>query len=81
MIVQNFRTKFLLRRGECKTREIPMSGKRENRNFGYKIVISVKKNLKFILWILDDETDFTVGIISRNLASTSNFVEFQDSRN
>ena len=25
--------------------------------------------------------DFTVGIISRNLASTSNFVEFRDSRN
>ena len=37
-----------------------------------KIVISVK-NLKFILWISDDKTDFTVGIISRNLASTSNF--------
>ena len=28
MIVQNFRTKFLLRRVECKTREIPISGKR-----------------------------------------------------
>ena len=25
--------------------------------------------------------DFTVGIVSRNLATTSNFVEFQDSRN
>ena len=25
--------------------------------------------------------DFTVGIVSRNLAITSNFVEFQDSRN
>ena len=25
--------------------------------------------------------DFTVGIVSRNLANTSNFVEFQDSRN
>ena len=25
--------------------------------------------------------DFTVGIASRNLATTSNFVEFQDSRN
>ena len=25
--------------------------------------------------------DFTVGIISRNLATTSNFVEFRDSRN
>ena len=36
MIVQNFETKFLLRREECKTRE--------NSNFGKKgkIVISVK---------------------------------------
>ena len=36
MIVQNFETKFLLRRGECKTRE--------NSNFlkNCKIVISVK---------------------------------------
>ena len=42
--------------------------KEQNRNFGYKIVISVK-NPKFILWILDDEMDFTVGIVSRNLAS------------
>ena len=25
--------------------------------------------------------DFTVGIVSRNLATTTNFVEFQDSRN
>ena len=25
--------------------------------------------------------DFTVGIVSRNLATTSNFVEFQDSQN
>ena len=75
MIVQNFGTKFLLRRGEYKTREIPISGKGQNHNFGYKIIISVK-NLKFILWISDDETDFTVGIVSRNLASTSNFVKF-----
>ena len=49
-------------------------------NFGYKIVISIK-NPEFILWISDDETDFTVGIVSQNLASTSNFVEFRDSRN
>ena len=54
--------------------------KRQNRNFGYKIVISVK-NPEFILYISDDETDFTVGIFSRNLASTLNFVEFQDSKN
>ena len=25
--------------------------------------------------------DFTVGIVSQNLATTSNFVEFRDSRN
>ena len=48
MIVLNFRTKFLLRRGECKTREIPIFGKGQNRNFGYKIVISVK-NPEFML--------------------------------
>ena len=42
MIVLNFGTKFLLRRGECKTREIPISGIGQNHNFYYKIVISVK---------------------------------------
>ena len=35
----------------------------QNRNFGYKIIISVK-NLKFILWISDEKTDFTIGIVS-----------------
>ena len=42
VIVQNFMTKFFLRRGECKTRE--------NSNFwkNVKIIISVK-NPKFIL--------------------------------
>ena len=29
VIVQNFGTKFLLRSGECKTREIPIFGKME----------------------------------------------------
>ena len=53
--------------------------KGQKRNFGYKIVISVK-NPKFILWISDEKTDFTVGIVSRILASTSNFVKFRDSR-
>ena len=43
--------------------------KGQNRNFDYKIVISVK-NPEFILQISDGETDFTVGIVSRNLAST-----------
>ena len=37
VIVQNFGTKFLLRRGECKTREISISGIRA------KIIISVTK--------------------------------------
>ena len=31
--------------------------------------------------ISDDKMDFTVGIVSRNLATMSNFVEFRDSRN
>ena len=79
VIVLNFGTKFLLRREECKTREIPISGKGQNRNFDYKIVISVK-NLKFIFYISDDEKDFIVGIVSRNLANTSNFIEFLDIR-
>ena len=69
VIVLNFRTKFLLRREECKTREIPIFGKGQNHNFGYEIVI-LPKNPEFILWISDDETDFIVGIVSRNLAST-----------
>ena len=53
--------------------------KGQNRNFDYKIVISVK-NLEFILYISDDETDCIVEIVSRNLASTKNFVEFRDCR-
>ena len=31
--------------------------------------------------MLDDETDFTVGIVLRNLATMSNFVAFRESRN
>ena len=42
MIVLNFGTKFFLRMGECKTREIPIYGKGQNRNFDYKIVISIE---------------------------------------
>ena len=37
-----FRDEFLLRRGECKTREIPISGIKQNRNFDYNIVNSIK---------------------------------------
>ena len=36
--------------------------------------------MKFF-YISDDETDLTVKIVSRNLAITSNFIEFLDSRN
>ena len=39
MIVQNFGTKFLLRRGECKTREIPIFGEKG------KMVILITKLL------------------------------------
>ena len=39
--------KFLVR--ECKTREIPISGKGQNRNFDYKIVILVKKSVIYSL--------------------------------
>ena len=47
----------------CKNREIPISGKKG------KIVISIK-NPEFILYISDNKTDFTIEIVSRNLAST-----------
>ena len=43
------------------------------------MVISVK-NPEFFL-ISDDKTDLTVGIVSRNLATMSNFIKFRDSRN
>ena len=57
----------------CKTQgKFQFSEKGKNGNFS--------KNPKFF-YISDDETDFTVGIVSRNLATTSNFVEFRNSRN
>ena len=63
VIVLNFAMKFLLRKGECKTEKFKFLEKWQNRNFDYKIVISVK-NPEFILWISDDEMNFTVGIVS-----------------
>ena len=57
----------------CKTRE------KFNFLRNGKTVISVE-NPK-IFKISDDETDFTVRIVSRNLATTSNFVKFRDSKN
>ena len=36
--------------------------------------------MKFF-WISNDETDFTVEIVSQNLDTISNFVEFRDNRN
>ena len=47
MIVQNFGTKFLLRRGDERPEKFQFLEKEQNRNFGYKIVISVK-NPEFI---------------------------------
>ena len=56
--------KFLVVKESVKPRENPIfSKKRQNRNLG--------KNPKF-LYISYDETDFTVGIVSRNLANASN---------
>ena len=68
-----FRDEILLRGEECKTRE--------NSHFLIKgkMVILIK-NPKFF-WILDDETNFTIGIVLRNLATSSNFVEFRGSHN
>ena len=69
----NFGTKFFLRRGECETpRKLNFLEKWQNRNFD--------KNPKFFL-ISDDEKDFTVGIVSQNLANTSIFFKFRDSQN
>ena len=68
-----FRDKILLRGGECETpRKSHFSENGKNGNFG--------QNPEFF-YILDDETDFADGIVSRNLATSSNFVEFRDSRN
>ena len=63
-----FRDEILLRRGERKTpRKYNFLKKEQNGNFG--------QNPEFF-YISNDKTDFTVGILSRNLATTSNFVEF-----
>ena len=43
------------------------------------MVISVE--IQNFFMISDDKTDFTIGIVLRNLATTSNFVEFRDSQN
>ena len=47
--------------------KIPIFGKRQNGNFG--------QNPNFFK-ISDDETNFIVGIVSQNLATKLNFVEF-----
>ena len=44
------------------------------------VILSLLKILENF-YISDDETDITVGILSRNLATLSNFVRFRDSRN
>ena len=43
------------------------------------MVISAENSEFF--YISDDETDFSVEIVSRNLATTSNFVEFRGGQN
>ena len=43
------------------------------------MLISVK--IRNFFYNSYDETDFIVGIVSQNLATMSNFVEFRDSKN
>ena len=48
-----------------------------------KTIISVivqVENMEFF-YILDDKANFTVGIVSQNIVTQSNFIEFRDSRN
>ena len=59
--------------GECETPE-------KSRFLRNGRMVKFGQNPEFF-YISDDETDFTIGIVSRNLATTSNFVEFRDSRN
>ena len=42
-------------------------------------MVILAENPEFF-WISDDETDFSVEIASRNLATMSNFVEFRGDR-
>ena len=65
-----FWDKILLRGRECKTQENSIFFRKG------KTVILVK-NPEFFK-ISDDKTDFTVKIVSQNLATTLNFIEFQD---
>ena len=71
MIIYGINYAFVCIRPEMAVRpeKFQFLKKWQNCNFDYKIVISVK-NPKFILYISDDEMDCTVGIVSRNLAST-----------
>ena len=34
-----------------------------------------------VFYIFDDETDFIVGFVSKNLVVQANFVEFRDNKN
>ena len=73
MIVQNFGTKFLLRRGECKIRE--------NSNFrkkGKTVILVKTQNFsrsRMTKQISPLESSW------ENLTTTSNFFEFRDCRN
>ena len=66
-----FQDKILLREGECET------SRKSNFLKNGKMVILVKIQN----FISHDETNITVGIVSRNLATMSNFVKFRDSQN
>ena len=68
-----FRDEILLRGEECKTQKSSIFLKNG------KTVISVE-NLEFF-YISDEEIGFIIGIVSRNLLTQSNFVEFQDGLN
>ena len=58
--------------GFCETPE-------ESRFLRKGRTVKLGQNPEFF-YISDDETNFTVGIVSRNLATTLNFIKFRDSR-
>ena len=71
-----FQGRNFLRRGECKTREkFNFFEKWQNGDCHIQV-----ENLEFF-YISDDETNFTVEIVSRNLVTQLNFVKFRDSKN
>ena len=51
--------KLSIRAVNVRPEKFQFMDKGQNRNFDYKIVITIK-NLEFILWISDNKTDCTV---------------------